>query len=49
MTTSTLQLLQPIAVDSTVVAPLEDNQIEAYDDGLHIDMQQEALCCIVKS
>ena len=44
MTTSTPQPLQPIAVDSTVVTPLADNQIEAHDDGLCIDMQQEALC-----
>ena len=46
MTTSTPQPLQPIAVDSTVVTPLVDNQIEAYDDGLCIDMQVQALCCI---
>ena len=46
MTTSTPQPLQPIAVDSTVVTPLADNQIEAYDDWLYIDMQQDALCYI---
>ena len=46
MTTSTPQPLQPIAVDSTVVTPLADNQIEAYDDGLYIDMQQEVLFSI---
>jgi len=44
MATSTPQPLQPIAVDSTVVIPIADNQIEAYDDGLYIDIQQEALC-----
>ena len=44
MTTSTPQPSQPIAVDSTAVTPLADNQIEAYDDGLYIDIQQEALC-----
>ena len=44
---STPQPLQPIAVDSTAVTPLADNQIEAYDDGLYIDMQQEVLCSMV--
>ena len=47
MTTSTPQPLQPIAMDSNVVTPLVDDQIEAYDDGLHVDTQQEVLCCIV--
>ena len=46
MTTSMLQPLQPIAVNSTIVTPLADNQIEAYDDGLLINIQQEALCYI---
>ena len=47
MTTSAPQPLQPIAVDSTVVTPLADNQTEAYDEGLHIDIQQKVLCSIV--
>ena len=38
MTMSTPQPLQPIDVNSTIVTPLADNQIEAYDDGLCIDM-----------
>ena len=49
MTTWTLESLQPIAVDSTVVTPLADNKIEAYDDGFHVEMQQEALSYIVQS
>ena len=46
MTTSTPQPLQPIAVESTAVTPLADDKIEAYEDRLYIDIQQEALCCI---
>ena len=47
MALSTSQPLQPIAVDSTTVTPLADNEIEAYDDGLYIDMQQEVICSLV--
>ena len=44
ITNSTLQPMQQIAVDSSIVTPIVHDQIEACDEGLHIDMQQEALC-----
>ena len=44
--TSTPQPLQPIAVESTVVIPLVDDQVEAHGDRLCVDTQQEVLCCI---
>ena len=47
ITNSTLQPMQHISVDSSIVTSIVHDQTEACDEGLHIDMQQEALYSIV--